>query len=46
MVDRPDCVDLGLLCADICQVLDRATNGKSPNELGQSVYGAINLLTS
>ena len=43
--NKPDCVELGLLCADICQALDRGTNGKKQDELSQSVYGAINQLS-
>ena len=43
-VNEPDHVELGLFCADICRVLDRGTNGKQPDELGQSVYGAIDQL--
>ena len=46
MVDEPHCVELGLLCANVCQVLDRVTNGKKLDELGQSVRDAINLSAS
>ena len=45
MVNEPDCVELGLFCADICRVLDQGTNEKKPDELSQSVYGAINQLS-
>jgi len=45
MVNEPDCVELGLFCVDICRALDRGTNGKKPDELIQSVYGAINQLS-
>ena len=45
MVDEVDYIELGLLCADICRVLDQGTNGKKPDELSRSVYDAINLLT-
>jgi len=45
-VNQPDHVELGLFCADICRVLDQGTNGKKPDELGQSVYGAINQLSA
>ena len=45
MVDEVDCVELGLLCAEICRALDRGMNGKKPNELSQSVHDAMNLLT-
>jgi len=46
MVDKPDCVELGLFCADVCQALDRGTNGKKPDEPSQSVHDAMNQLTS
>ena len=36
-----DHAELGLFCADISRALDRGTNEKKPDELGQSVYGAI-----
>ena len=45
-VDELDYVELGLLCADVCRTLDQRTNGKKPDELSQSVYDAISLLTS
>ena len=44
MVAEPDCVELGLSCADICQALDRGMTGKKPDELSQPVYDAIKLL--
>ena len=46
MANKPDRVGLGLLCADICRILDRGTNGKRPDKPNRSVYGAMNLLTS
>ena len=45
MADEVDHVELGLLCVDICRELDRGTNGRKLDELSQSVYDAINLLT-
>ena len=45
MVGEVDYVELGLLCANICRVLDRGTNGKKLDELDQSVCDAMNLLT-
>ena len=45
MVGEPQCVELGLLCADVCQAVDQVTNGKKLNELGQSVRDAMNLST-
>ena len=46
MVDEPHCIELGLLCADVCRALDRVTNGKKLDELGQSVRDAMNLSAS
>ena len=46
MVDETHCVELGLLCADVCRALDRVTNGRKLEELGQSVRDAINLSAS
>jgi hypothetical protein len=45
MANKPDYVELGLSCAGVCRALDRGTIGKGPDELSQSVYGAINQLT-
>jgi len=42
MAKKPDRVELGSLCADICRVLDRVTKGKRPDELSRPVYDAIN----
>lgn len=38
-------MDLGLYCADVCKVLDRGLDAKRPDELNQSVLGAIEELT-
>jgi hypothetical protein len=46
MVNEQDYVDLGLICADICTVLDRGLEGRRLNELSKSVLGAIELLTA
>jgi len=40
-----DCIELGLSCADVCQTLERGTNGRKQDELSLSVYDAINQLT-
>ena len=45
MVNKLDCVELGLSCADVCRALERGTNGKKLNDLSQSVCDAINQLT-
>jgi hypothetical protein len=44
-INEQDYVDLGFNCADICGALDRGTNGKKLDDLGQSVCEAINQLT-
>ncbi|KAF9643833.1 hypothetical protein BDM02DRAFT_3191163 [Thelephora ganbajun] len=46
MIDEQDYVELGLYCADICQALDRGTNGRRPDEFSQSLGEAINQLTA
>jgi len=43
-MNEPDYIGIGLLCADICQVLDRGTSGKKPGELSQSMHRAIDQL--
>ena len=37
----PDHAELGLFCADISRALGRGTNGKKPDEISQSVHGAM-----
>ena len=44
MISEEGYVGLGLNCADICQALDRGTNGKNLEDLSQSVREAINRL--
>ena len=39
-------VDLGLFCADVCNVLDRGLYGRRSDELSPSVLGAIEQLTA
>jgi hypothetical protein len=46
MVNELDYVELGLNCADICRALDRGMNGKRLDDLSQSMYEAINQLTT
>ena len=46
MINEQDYVEIGLNCADICTALDRGTNGKKLDDLGQSVCEAINQLTT
>ena len=44
MVNEQDCVDLGILCADVCDALRRGTDGKRVDELSESVRNAIGRL--
>ena len=46
MADELDYVELGFSCADICKVLERGVDGKTLSDLSQSVYNAINQLTT
>jgi len=46
MANKTDCVELGLACADVCKALDRGMNGRSVDELSQSVFEAIGQLTT
>jgi len=45
MVNELDCVELGLFCADVCQVLGRGLSGKRPDQLSQPLYDGIDQLT-
>jgi len=46
LINRADCVELGLACADICTTLDRGLDGKKFKDLDTSVRAAINQLTT
>lgn len=46
MIDEADCVELGLACADVCQALDRVTNGGRVDELNQRFIEAAEQLTT
>ena len=46
MANDQDYLDLGLFCAEICQILDRGLKGKKLDELSQSVVIAIGNLTT
>jgi len=46
LINRTDCVELGLACADVCAALGRVLNGKRLNDLDTSVREAINQLTT
>ena len=44
MANEQDCVDLGILCANVCDALRRGTGGKKTEELSEPVRDAINRL--
>ena len=46
MANRSDYVELGLACAEVCKALDRGMNGRRMDELSQSVFEAIEQLTT
>ena len=46
MTNRTDYVELGLACADVCKALERGMNGRRMDELSQSVFEAIEQLTT
>ena len=46
MINEADYVDLGLACADVCRALDRGMRARRVDELGQSVFEAIEQLTT
>ena len=46
MANRTDYVELGLACAEVCKALDRGMNGRQMNDLNQSLFEAIEQLTT
>jgi len=46
MINEADCVELGLACADVCTTLDRGLQGKSLDDVNNSVREAIYQLTT
>ena len=46
LANRIDYVELGLACAEVCKALDRGMNGRRVDELSQSVFEAIEQLTT
>ena len=44
MVNNQDCVDLGILCAEVCDALRRGTGAKRKEELSEPVRKAIDRL--
>jgi len=46
MANDRDYVEIGMNCADVCDVLDRGLKGRRLDELSQSVLEAIKQFTS
>ena len=44
-MNKRDYVEIGLHCAEVCTALGRGMNGKTLNDLSQSVCDAISQLT-
>ena len=44
MANKPDYVDLGLACANVCKALHRGMDGRELDDLSQSVRSAIEQL--
>ena len=44
MANEQDCVDLGILCGNVCGALKRGTDGKRADELSELVRDAIRRL--
>ena len=44
MANEQDCVDLGILCANVCDALRQGTGERRADELSESVRNAINRL--
>ena len=46
MASKADYVELGLICADVCDALKRRTDGRQMNQLNRPVVEAIEKLTT
>ena len=46
MMNEANCVELGLICADVCTALSRGLNGKLLKDLNNPVDEAIKQLTT
>ena len=46
MIEREDCVKLGLACADVCRALDKGLDDRKADQLNRSVLEAIEQLTT
>ena len=45
MVNKAEYVELGLACAEVCDAINRSTDRRQMDKLGQSVLGVIEKLT-
>ena len=46
MVDKANCVQLGIACADVCQALVRGIDGRPADQLSQPSLRAIEQFTT
>ncbi|KAF9642984.1 hypothetical protein BDM02DRAFT_3132728 [Thelephora ganbajun] len=46
MTKKADYVELGLACADVCGALDQGVNGRREDQISESVFEAIERLTT
>ena len=46
MIEREDCVKLGLACADVCRALDKGLDDRKADQLNRPVLEAIEQLTT
>ena len=46
MANNQDYLELGQTCGEVCQALYQRLKGRRPDELNQSVLGAIGILTA
>jgi len=44
MADKPEWVEIGLTCADVCGALERGTSGKGPEDLSEIMHWTIKRL--
>jgi len=45
MISKVDYVELGLICADVCEALNRGMDTRRADQLNKSVFKAIEKLT-
>ena len=46
MPNEPDCIELWLTCAEVCEALDQGLKGRQSDALSQPVLGAVERLTT